>query len=155
MKCTQEFITDIVSWRLTAWTWCWHNSPRRHYMWEEQNLNSILAKYLFLRHINSHSSNVVMKLSVKISSLFTCLSIHGCLPLYRKLLSLTYVLTQGIQLWLAFQSSFWMWQLKAGFEDITEQYTKQGIMLYLQTKDTGANLLLKLILDDIPEPLIL
>ena len=48
-----------------------------------------------------------------------------------------------------------MWQLKAGFEDITEQYTKQGIMLYLQTKDTGANLLLKLILDDIPEPLIL
>ena len=46
-----------------------------------------------------------------------------------------------------------MWQLEAGFEDITEQYTKQGIMLYLQTKDTGANLLLKLILDDIPEPL--
>ena len=48
-----------------------------------------------------------------------------------------------------------MWQLKAGFEYITEQYMKQGIMLYLQTKDTGANLLLKLILDDIPEPLIL
>ena len=44
---------------------------------------------------------------------------------------------------------------KSWLEDITEQYTKQGIMLYLQTKDTGANLLLKLILDDIPEPLIL